>query len=260
MNRIERRTATKDLVTAAGLAFGLLTRLPMPAGDRATPAMMGASLPWYPVVGLAVGAAISGLSLMPLPGLLLAALIVLVWIAITGGLHLDGLADCADAWVGGMGNRERTLQILKDPASGPMAVTALVLVILVKLAAIGVLLEGHAFAVLLLIPVAARALLSLAFATTPYVREAGMGEAIASHCRGKQVAAAVFVVTLAIVLILPVAVSVALLATGGAVFWLWRRAMVKRLGGFTGDGAGALVEMSETALLLASSILAGWQG
>ena len=61
---------------------------------------------------------------------------MLALIALTGGLHLDGLADSADAWVGGFGDRARTLEIMKDPRSGPAGVTAIVSLLLLKCAAL----------------------------------------------------------------------------------------------------------------------------
>ncbi|MBD1224901.1 adenosylcobinamide-GDP ribazoletransferase [Acinetobacter seifertii] len=60
--------------------------------------------------------------LAKLPIVLLAAIILTLWIWLTGGLHLDGLADTADAWVGGFGDKLRTLQIMKDPSCGPIGV------------------------------------------------------------------------------------------------------------------------------------------
>jgi adenosylcobinamide-GDP ribazoletransferase len=65
-----------------------------------------------------------------------AALLLTVWVLLSGGLHLDGLADSADAWLGGFGDRERTLTIMKDPRSGPIAVVVLVLVLLLKFCAL----------------------------------------------------------------------------------------------------------------------------
>jgi adenosylcobinamide-GDP ribazoletransferase len=56
---------------------------------------------------------------------MLAALLLAVWVLLTGGLHLDGLADTADAWIGGQGDRDRTLAIMKDPRSGPIAIVAI---------------------------------------------------------------------------------------------------------------------------------------
>ena len=119
-------------------AIAFLTRLPVPARVWAEASRPPVQLPWYPVVGLLIGALLSGLAclLSREPPLLTAALLLLAWTGITGGLHLDGLADSADAWVGGLGDRARTLEIMKDPRSGPMGVTAIVVVLLLKFAAL----------------------------------------------------------------------------------------------------------------------------
>ncbi|WP_162232572.1 adenosylcobinamide-GDP ribazoletransferase, partial [Methylogaea oryzae] len=100
--------------------------------------MAGRSLLAYPAVGLLIGvllAVVHGLS-DAAPPAVSAALILLTWVLSTGALHLDGLADCADAWVGGHGSRERTLQILKDPHAGSVAVAVTVTVLLAKFAAL----------------------------------------------------------------------------------------------------------------------------
>ena len=54
---------------------------------------------------------------MPLS--VVAAIIVMLWVLITGALHLDGVADTADGFMGGLGSTEKTLKIMKDPVSGP---------------------------------------------------------------------------------------------------------------------------------------------
>ena len=109
-------------------AVGFLTRVPVPPRVFADSAARGRSLPWYPLVGLLIGAVLCALdAVLPATRALLgAALVLLAWAWLTGALHLDGLADMADAWVGGMaGNadtsRARTLEIMKDPRSGPAA-------------------------------------------------------------------------------------------------------------------------------------------
>ncbi|MEQ9508599.1 MAG: adenosylcobinamide-GDP ribazoletransferase, partial [Alloalcanivorax xenomutans] len=126
-------------------ALALMTRLPSglkhPPNDRD----QGLAVACYPLVGLIVGlllwlgAAAGGwLHWQNAP---LAILLVTAWVLITGALHLDGLADSADAWLGGYGDRERTLRIMKDPASGPAGVCAVVLVLLGKALALWTLLD-----------------------------------------------------------------------------------------------------------------------
>jgi adenosylcobinamide-GDP ribazoletransferase len=126
------------------------------------------------------------------PLLLHAALLLTVWVLLSGALHLDGLADSADAWLGGFGDRERTLTIMKDPRSGPIAVVTLVLVLLLKFAALLALIEQQHALALIIVPLLGRSALLGLFLTTPYVRAGGLGQALADHLprsAGKQVLA-----------------------------------------------------------------------
>ena len=127
------------------LALQFLTRLPTPQLDRVSDRELGLSLPFYPIVGLIIGGLlyIAAELLTSVSPLFSAAIIVALWLWLTGALHLDGLADMADAWVGGHGDRERTLAIMKDPYCGPMGVSAVVAMLLLKFAALSVLVRGR---------------------------------------------------------------------------------------------------------------------
>ncbi|MEA9737607.1 adenosylcobinamide-GDP ribazoletransferase [Xanthomonas campestris pv. raphani] len=237
-------------------AVGFLTRIPVPAWAFARPGAQARSLPWYPLVGLLLGVLLLALAwcLRGAAPLLAAAIVLSSWVWLTGALHVDGLADSTDAWVGCMGDRARTLAIMKDPTSGPMAVTAVVLMLLLKCAALTTLLPA-APAALWLAPLLARAAVVAAFASTPYVRAGGLGSALAGTSRTVcvlAVAAAVGVACMA-------GPARAALACGIAalVFALWRRACLRRLGGMTGDTCGALIELSETAVLVGLAVYAG---
>lgn len=250
----------KQEAQALAIALGLLTRIPVKIKAEVGATTLGRSLHWYPAAGLAIGLLLTALALL-LPSdhllnaaLLNAALIITLWIALTGALHLDGLADCADAWVGGMGDRARTLAIMKDPACGPMGVAAIIVVLLLKVAALDSLLTGASGIFWWLIPVLARTVLPLAFVSLPYVREGGMGDGLARNTSKPGLTLAVLLVLVLLALCLPLLLLCLWLAVAGAVFALWRRAMIQRLGGFTGDGAGALVELLEVALLVATAL------
>jgi adenosylcobinamide-GDP ribazoletransferase len=166
---------------------------------------------------------------------------------LTGGLHLDGLADSADAWVGGMGDRERTLAIMKDPRSGPAGVSALVLVLLLKTAAIASLASG-AWQWLWLAPLLARAALTMAFLALPYVRAGGMGAGLTGAARVPCVVA--LLATLIVVVVFARWQGLMALLAAAVVFALWWRACRRRLGGMTGDTCGALAELVEVAVLV----------
>lgn len=251
---------------AALVAFQFLTRLPLRVEPPPDAREMGLSLACYPIVGLAVGVMLWGVTLMVsrLPALLGAAIVLASWVLITGALHLDGLADTADAWVGGHGDRERTLAIMKDPRSGPVALAVVNCVLLLKFAAFAALATqfhaAHSHAAAwrdprlaagcILPALLARAAMPLLFAHTVYVRPQGIAEQLTAHqSRGAGTIAAA--VTVLCVLAVCRALGAIALGVAAIAYAVVRRGLVRRLGGFTGDGAGALIEMIETACLVA---------
>ncbi len=237
------------------LALQFLTRLPVPAMAVVDDRDVGRSLLWYPLVGLLIGLSLAALGWMltSVPQILRAALVLTAWVLLTGALHLDGLADSADAWMGGRGDRERTLAILKDPCSGPGGVVALVVVLIVKFAALESILATGDWMPLVLAPLLARALLPLLFLTTPYVRPGGLGAAMAQHLP-RRTAAGVLLATAFAVPAFTDTQGAWSLAAAALVFILLRALMMRRIGGATGDTAGAMVELVETAALVTAVI------
>jgi adenosylcobinamide-GDP ribazoletransferase len=238
------------------IALQFLSSLPIRLPGMPAPQELGRSLLFYPLVGLLFGGILWGLNWLMLgaPLLLHAALLLTVWVLLSGALHLDGLADSADAWLGGFGDRERTLTIMKDPRSGPMAVVTLVLVLLLKFAALLALIEQQHALALIIVPLLGRSALLGLFLTTPYVRAGGLGQALADHLprsAGKRVLA---VSGLACVLIAGLSGFFALVLAVVLFAWL-RRVMLRRLGGTTGDTAGALLELLEVAMLVGLALI-----
>jgi adenosylcobinamide-GDP ribazoletransferase len=238
------------------IALQFLSSLPIRLPGMPAPEELGRSLLFYPLVGLLFGGILWVLNwlLLGTPMLLHAALLLSVWVLLSGGLHLDGLADSADAWLGGFGDRERTLTIMKDPRSGPIAVVTLVLVLLLKFAALLALIEQQHAVALIIVPLMGRSALLGLFLTTPYVRAGGLGQALADHLprlAGKQVLAASALVC---VLIAGLSGALALVLAAGMFVWL-RQVMLRRLGGTTGDTAGALLELLEVAVLVGLAII-----
>ncbi|MBV4520763.1 adenosylcobinamide-GDP ribazoletransferase [Pseudomonas sp. SWRI74] len=238
------------------IALQFLSSLPVRLPGMPAPQELGRSLLCYPLVGLLFGIILWGLNwlLLGTPLLLHAALLLTGWVLLSGALHLDGLADSADAWLGGFGDRERTLTIMKDPRSGPIAVVTLVLVLLLKFVALVALIEQQQALMLIIVPLIGRSALLGLFLTTPYVRAGGLGQALADHLprsAGKQVLAISAVVC---VLIAGVGGVVALVVAVAGFVWL-RQVMLRRLGGTTGDTAGALLELLEVAMLVGLALV-----
>lgn len=236
------------------LALQFLTCFPLFLISAPSPADWGRSALAYPVIGLLIGLLLAGLQQLVghADPLLQAALLTATWALITGGLHLDGLADSADAWVGGHGDRERTLAIMKDPRSGPAAISTLVLTLLLKFAALAVLIKADAWPALLLVPVLGRSAIVALLLSTPYVRPGGMGSALTAHLPR---AAAVLVMLLVAAGGLYAGKAGALALVVAVAAWLALRwMMLRRLGGMTGDTLGAVVELTEVAVLIALAL------
>lgn len=229
------------------IALQFLSSLPVRLPGMPAPREVGRSLLCYPLVGLLFGVLLwlTSQLLQGAPAPLHAALLLTLWVLLSGALHLDGLADSADAWLGGFGDRERTLQIMKDPRSGPIAVVTLVLVLLLKFCALWVLVEQGIGAQLLLAPLIGRAAMLGLFLSTPYVRPGGLGQALAEHLPRH---AAGWMLLGCALFCLAMGGWIVVLAL--AVFTWLRQVMCRRLGGTTGDTAGALLELLELAVVL----------
>ena len=237
------------------ISVQFLTRLPVRLASQPNEKDFGNSLLFYPLVGFIIGLILIKLGwlLSGSPPLVTAALLVTTWVLITGGLHLDGLADSADAWIGGMGDRTKTLAIMKDPNCGPAGVTAIVLILLLKFVALYSLVIANEWITLLLAIILARTLLPLLFLTTPYVRSNGLGTSLAVH-QPRWWSIFIVVTTFALMFLLTDIQYLLLSLTAVVTFLLLRHLMLHRIAGTTGDTAGALVEITEATVLLTSAI------
>ena len=237
-------------MTPFWIALQFLTVLPIELKQIPTVKQNGQSVLFYPLVGLLIGLTLFGLSilLVKLPIILVATIILVIWIWLTGGLHLDGLADTADAWVGGFGDRERTLKIMKDPSCGPIGVLSLVIVCLLKFSALYVLLQQQLCAFLILIPMLGRSVPLFLFLTTRYVRENGLGRSMTDSIP-KIVGWMVFVITLALLCAFKL-IGLVTLISFLLILVSLRILFIKRIGGITGDTVGAAIELSEMGLIL----------
>jgi adenosylcobinamide-GDP ribazoletransferase len=244
---------TNPLLTA----LGFLTVLPL-RRRRALPAAR--DIPWLPAAGLVLGLVWALFDLligrvMGVPLLLRAVLDVLLLAALTGGLHLDGLADTADGLLSHRGP-ERALEIMRDSRTGVWGALALCAVLLLKVAALHAVLQAapwYAYAAgLLLTPALGRAAMLPAVALLPYGRgEDGLGFGLfrdASHWTRTWLPV-VLLLALAPAL-LPLQASAAMAAAWALCLTLMLRWYAAGMGCVTGDMLGALVECSETAALV----------
>ena len=225
------------------LAIQFLTRLPTPALAEFRPQELARAAIWFPLVGLLLGSLLAaalwlGGRVDPWLGALLA---LLAWIALTGALHLDGLADLADALGAAHGDRDRLLAVLADPHMGVFGATALGVQLLSKLVLLMLLAKNGLIWPLVLIPAWAR-LGPLLWARLPPLKP-GLGERFAWQIGMRSVWFWAALLTLASVAA-PALLAAPLLLLG------WRAYLLARLGGMSGDALGAGVEWVESGLLL----------
>src|SRR3989338_3383335 len=225
------------------LAMQFLTRLPTPQLRDFDVAVPPRTAHWFPLVGLLIGALLVGTLWLGsrIDPWLGAFLPFLVGVGITGALHLDGLADLADALGASHRDRARFLAVLADPHLGAFGVISLALQLMVKLVLLMLLARGGQYWALLLIPAWAR-WGTLAWARLPSLK-AGLGERFGDQVKGSALWLWGGVLALCS-LIAPILLFVPLLV------WLWQQFLLRRLGGMTGDTLGAGVELVESAALM----------
>jgi adenosylcobinamide-GDP ribazoletransferase len=233
------------------LAISFLTIFPVGPVDAAASTDVAASFGWFPLVGFGIGLTLCAVDwlLTPLLGpALRAVLLVLILTALTGALHLDGVADTADA-LGAGRDRERALEILRDSRIGSFGAIALFFVLAFKIIAIAGAGESQRYAMLYMAPGLGRwAMVALANGLD-YLRAEGLGTAILSRDRRRNllVATVTAVIALAPLMMLH-ALRACLIA---AAITLALSAFYRRwLDGLTGDLIGAVGELVETAVLI----------
>ena len=220
---------------------------------------LAASVAWYPLVGLVLGgllAALSELLVMLFPsGMIIGLLLCLGLALLTHGLHLDGLADTADAMFSHR-DRARKLEIMKDSAVGVFGAVSLVMVIGLKAAALGYLAgRPGAWAVFCLFPVWGRLAVSMTACLSVYARpQGGLGKPFIDLAGSRELLVAGLSAAVLSVLLLGLpglvaALVIGLAATAGVRFWRGQ------LGGVTGDILGATAELGELLGLLMATAL-----
>jgi adenosylcobinamide-GDP ribazoletransferase len=233
-------------------AFSLLTRLPVPvdherAGQRANAATWA-----YPLVGAAVGA-LSGLvyviaTALLIPSGLGAALALLTLIALTGAMHEDGLADCADGFWGGH-TRERRLEIMKDSAIGAYGTVILIVFLLAQWSAFESLAFGKPILTFAAVGAISRLPMVLAMWVMPNARETGLSAGVGMPGAVSVQIACALTLILAVLLLGWVGIAVAAIGIASSVpVFLIANA---KIGGQTGDVLGASQKCAELGALAA---------
>jgi len=248
-----------DIITQFRLALSFLTTLPAGSFSSEVPEeTLGHTQAWFPLVGLLLGlilffsACFFKIFFSPA---ICAALIVTIHFFLTGGFHLDGLADTADGLMSGQPEREKIFSIMKDSYLGSMGATALVLLLLLKYSALAVIINKAPLA-LIIFPVLGRyAIVQLTFSSVYARAEGGLGAIFTNYCGQREWLTAA-IITLVSGLFL--AGFAGLLSCFAIVLYIViiKYTAQRRLGGVTGDILGYACESGEalTLLILAAAI------
>jgi adenosylcobinamide-GDP ribazoletransferase len=212
---------------------------------------------WAPLIGLLIGALLGlldqGLQLLGMPLLTRSAVVVIGWVAVTGGLHLDGVMDTADGLA--VMNPERRLAVMADSATGAFGAMAAIAVLLFKTAALADL-SGWRWLLLLLVPAWGRWGQQVAIALYPYLKPTGKGafHKAALPSRWNLLPGLLLLLSFSIIpaifLSRPWCSSLGLALGGSVIAVLTAHWFNCQLGGHTGDTYGAVVEWTEALLLV----------
>jgi len=247
------------MLRSAITAFRTLTILPVPGRDTDT---MASSLPWFSVVGLALGAMLYAITC----GILCLAsdfpavagvtfITASAWL--TRGLHLDGLADCADGFGGGQRDKTRILAIMKDPHLGSFGVITLVIVLILQCCVVTRLASSDRLLWIVVAVILSRVMMVDMSVTLPYARaEGGTGGSFVAGARRRHLVAALLTAALAIWALDP---HTGKYLIGLPPAWLLTRILAihcrRRIGGVTGDLLGATSVIIETTVLIIGALL-----
>jgi adenosylcobinamide-GDP ribazoletransferase len=242
--------ACRTVINEIWLAAGFLTIIPV-GGDSANASEVAASFGWFPLIGFILGAILASADYMLaffIASAVRSTLLVLALTAITGAVHLDGLADTADALSAGR-DRVRALQILRDSRIGTFGAAAVFFVLALKIAVLASAAHSRTIALYLAPGVARWAMVAVPYKLT-YLREQGAGSALLGVQAERNLHIASIITLLALLLpgsILAIrGVVVAVILT-----WMFRMFYARWLGGITGDLIGAVGEIVEAAALIA---------
>jgi adenosylcobinamide-GDP ribazoletransferase len=230
-------------------ALQFLTIFPIPLRNEDYIKAASKSIVYFPLIGLILGAILSGLYyvlILIIPPMVVIALLVTTLVILTGAHHLDGLADTCDGVFVGKTKKER-LAIMSDTTVGAFGIIGITLLLILKYASL--LSIAMILPALLLMPTLSRWVMALSIFTFPYARKRGMGLPFKQSATWQK---------LALSTIIALAVAVILLKWWGLVLMaiLWLAAygigsyFQSRLGGLTGDNYGAVNEMAEVLVLL----------
>lgn len=238
------------------IAMQFLTIIPLPFNLEWRKDDLGRSLALFPLAGLTIGAVLAGLNWLIAPFLarpLTDALLITALAAMTGALHMDGLADVCDG-IAARGSRERFLAIMKDSNVGAIGAVGLVLGVLLKWQALAAVPAELKWQALLLFPTVARFCQVQTIVNAKNARQDGLGSTMVAGAGIGRLLIAGFI-TSTIAWFLLELNGIIVLAIAMLAVWLIRAWFNRKIGGITGDVIGCINELVEILALVLISAL-----
>ena len=232
-------------------AWQLLTAVPLPFAPNTFTRPAGKAVAYYPLVGFGMGLLLVGTGWIfytLLPARVASALVLVVWVALTGMLHLDGFMDACDGLLPPR-DPTRRLEIMKDSRVGAFGVVGGVLLLLVKFSGLASLPDGHRWVVLICVPVLGRWGVTWAMAHYPLARKEGLGVFFKEGLGWTQIVIASIIAGVIVVGLLGLP-GVLLIGVAWVTTLLVARLAIVRVGGLTGDIYGTICESVEAVMLI----------
>ena len=261
---VSQRSWNKQLKLLAALQF--LTIIPMPRRREVSAEEAGASLGYFPLVGLFLGAVLAGidwsLSLI-LPSSIVNAVIIIALLLLTGALHIDGFIDTCDALFGQRIPEERW-QIMSDSRVGGFGVVGAFCLLLMTYVSLGGIPEAYKMIALILMPTLSRWSMVYAIFGFPYAKPAGLGKTFKEQANWRKLTLATSLVLASTLGLLIIKGWVLIFAGLALVFMVWLVAaslglfLQRKFAGLTGDSYGAINEVTQVFILIFFCLISKW--
>ena len=243
------------IVASLALCLGFFSRVPLPqalAGHISSDSKLSSSIALFPVAGLVIAiapATVFYLASLLLPTTVAAGLAIAVGLLVTGALHEDGFADCADG-LGATPDRKKALEIMRDSRIGTYGAIALLISVGLRWMALATMAPLSGVLALLIAHSGSRSAITLAMRYSIYARPEGLGQQADGDLPSGGFETAILLAA-AIAFVMGWFAGIMALVAGFAFAWLYLKYLEHRLGGFTGDGLGAMQQIAEITILIA---------
>ena len=233
------------------IALQFITIIPVKKQLKYSEKDIAHSMMYYPLIGTILGLVLVLINLIGtqfLPNLVRDSLLLIFFVLLTGGIHLDGLVDSFDGLYGGK-NKKEILSIMRDSSVGVYGVLAVVLLLVFKFTLLRELSLPRRNLILIIVPTISRWAMVMAVYLFPYARKEGYGKAYKLYLKKKHVLVAMLW-TLLLTLILFFWKGALILGVSFLTIWFIGNFITKKIDGLTGDNYGSINEIMEVVILL----------